>query len=314
MALTVLLVEEKRTDNTNNTKNNMIEDVSQFVCYHRSVMGMGRYGDYEMIRPQNFSKRHIPPAHIGRQSNLRGFRNHWLQRMGFLMMTPLSQLDKPFRVVYSAAAAASNEWKPSSSSMPGMEFVAWSPEKDASSLREQVQRMAKTAILILASDQDKTAAFFLPEGATLILLGNAPLDWDFWNNNSLLRVHLVIDSSQDAVDCLIRDDLSRLEDNNEAPNITEAEHRTDFDKNNRSIALIHGRPPTSRVHCVGEKLFPDRNAASWYRFVNQVFRDIPISDDTEADDVDDATQLLLFHSRYPCGKPTTKQVGRWVSL
>lgn len=264
------------TQNYNNTgrkdnNNGMIveDDGPQFVCYHRSVMGMGRLGDYEMIRPENYSKRHVPPAHIGRQSNFRGFRKHWLQRMGLphtTMITPGSEGGtKPFRVVYSTSAVASNDWKPLSTNVPGLEFVPWNPEKDRSSLREQIQWMNKTAILILSSDQDKTVAFFLPEGATLILLGDAPVDWDLWNNNALLRVHLVRDSTQETVDCLIRDELSRLEDNNDPPNTAKAEHRADFDQNNRSIALIYGKPPISRIHCVGEKQFPDRNAASWYR-------------------------------------------------
>ena len=128
-----------------------------------------------------------------------------------------------------------------------------------------MQVTTKTTILVLASDQDKTAPFFLPEGTTLILFGEAQEDWDLWSNNALLRVHLVNHHTKEAMEYLIRDKLSRLEHQNEPSNTAEAEHRVDFTENNRSVALVHASSPTTRVHCVGEKMFPNNFGATLYR-------------------------------------------------
>ena len=123
---------------------------------------------------------------------------------------------------------------------------------------------AKTSILVLASDQDKTAALFLPDGATLILLGEAQEDWDLWSNNALLRVHLVTNRTDEAMEFLIRDELSRLEQQDLPHKKAREDPPVNF-INNRTVALVHDSPPTTRVHCVGEKLFPNAVGAQLYR-------------------------------------------------
>jgi len=132
-----------------------------------------------------------------------------------------------------------------------------------------MQVTTKATILILASDQkDKTAAFFLPDGATLILVGEAQEDWDLWNNNALLRVHLLVNDIKEAMEYLIRDELSRLLEQHDEPssNTITTEHRVDyFAESNRSVTLVHASPPTTRVHCVGEKMFPNILGATQYR-------------------------------------------------
>ena len=228
----------------------------EFLCWQRSVMGMGAYADHQVIRPtENLTvrqRRHIPPNHMRREATLRSFRHHCL---GKLNVTP--QRAKPYIVTYSPLV--SKDWV--SSSIPGTQNEILAP---LSSLRQQMQVTSKTSILILTSDEDKTAAFFLPEGATLILIGEAQEDWDLWSNNSLLRVHLVTNDIKQVIEYLILDEVSRLEQK-ETAFITEGDgKRIDF-VNNRSVTLVHGNPPITRVHCVGEKLFPNILGAEQYR-------------------------------------------------
>jgi hypothetical protein len=131
-------------------------------------------------------------------------------------------------------------------------------------LRRKIQVTSQASILILASQEDKTAAFFLPEGANLILIGEPQEDWDLWSNNALLRLHLITNHTKDAIEYLIRDELSRLEQQESASPLTGDGKQVDF-VNNRSVTLIHDNPPITRVHCVGEKLFPNRMGADRYR-------------------------------------------------
>jgi hypothetical protein len=229
----------------------------EFVCYQRSVMGIGAYADHQVIRPtQNWTKRqlkHVPPNHIRRETNLRGFRHHCLSKLN---LAP--QRVKPYVVAYSTLLAA--DWIPLS--IPDTQKVTLS---HLGTLREQIQVTSTTAILVLTSEEDKTAAFFLPEGATLILIGEAHEDWDLWSNNALLRVHLVTNHIKQVVEYLILDELSRLEQQEAMPFTRIGdESRIDF-VNNRSVTLIQSSPPITRVHCVGEKRFPNILGAEQYR-------------------------------------------------
>ena len=245
----------------------------KFVCYQRSVMGMGAHADHQVDRSNKKQEhqyqedkilKNTPPNHIRRETNLRGFRNFLLQKM---KVTPQRRTN-PCIVAYSSsiASTAAEEWIPSIS---GIEFMEFSP--DSSTLRQQMQVTTKATILILASNQeDKTAAFFLPEGATLILVGEAQEDWDLWSNNALLRVHLLVNDIKEAMEYLIRDELSRLleqhEDEPSSNTTTMEQYRVDnFAESNRSVTLVHASPPTTRVHCVGEKMFPNILGATQYR-------------------------------------------------
>jgi hypothetical protein len=53
-----------------------------FLCFRRSVMGIGAFADHQVIRPTQDLKepelKKIPPNHIRRETNLRGFRQRCL--------------------------------------------------------------------------------------------------------------------------------------------------------------------------------------------------------------------------------------------
>jgi hypothetical protein len=229
---------------------------NQFICLRRSVMGMGAYGDHQVIRSTQHLKepelKKIPPNHIRRETNLRGFRERCLVNLN---LTP--RRAKPYIVAYSDSVSADLL----ALSVPGIQLIKLSPVEP---WRQQIGVTSKAAILVLASNEDKTAAMFLPEGATLILVGKAQEDWDLWSNNALLRLHLVTRRVKDAVENLILDELSRLKEQSSAFTMTGDDNRVDF-ANNRTVTLVHANPPITRVHCVGEKMFPNLLGADRYR-------------------------------------------------
>jgi hypothetical protein len=145
--------------------------------------------------------------------------------------------------------------------IPGIQFVKLAPGE---SWRQQTKVTSKAAVFILPSHEDKTAALFLPEGAALIFIGEAPKDWDLWSNNALVRLHLVTSRIKEAVEYIILDELSRLEQESSAFTKTGNDYRVDF-VNDRSVTLVHSNPPITRVHCVGEKVFPNVLGADRYR-------------------------------------------------
>ena len=228
-----------------------------FLCYPQSVMGIGAFADHRVIRPTQHlkeqDKKHIPPNHIRRAMNLRGFRHRCLRN---LAIQP--RRAKPYTVAVSSSLSAEYFVH---ESIPGIQIVELSPMDP---LRKQMQITSKAAILILAAHEDKTAALFLPDGATLIIVGEAQEDWDLWSNNALVRVHLVRSRIKETVVYLILDELGRLEQQETSLIMTKDDHRLDF-VNNRSVTLVHANPPIMRVHCVGEKLFPDVLGAEQYR-------------------------------------------------
>ena len=228
----------------------------EFVCYQQSVMGMGALADHRVIRPTEHLKeqdlKHIPPNHIRREMNLRGFRQRCLWNLEII-----PQRSKPYIVAYSSSLPAEYF----ALSIPGIQMGKLIPMDP---LRKQIDVTSKASILILASLEDKTAALFLPEGSTLILIGEAQEDWDLWSNNALVRIHLVTSRIKEAVEYLILDELSRLEQQAMAFTTKGDDHGVDF-VNNRSVTLVHANPPITRVHCVGEKLVPNVLGAEQYR-------------------------------------------------
>jgi hypothetical protein len=231
---------------------------SRFICFENAVMGIGAHGDHQVSRYQYDSdqsvQERIPPNHLRRQTNLRGFRRHLLEKM---KIKP--QRSKPFVAAYSSSIPDS--WMPSE--VANLVFVKWST---ADTVSENLKIALTSSVWIARSNEDKTVAFFLPEGATLILIGQPEEDWDLWSNNAQLRAHLIVSHFQDSIELLIRDELNHLLEEPTKLNVESiVNEKVLLDNNNRTVAKIRGIPPISRVHCVGEKMYPNRLAADWYR-------------------------------------------------
>jgi hypothetical protein len=120
----------------------------------------------KVIRPTQDLKepelKKIPPNHIRRETNLRGFRQRCLF---YLNLVPRPAT--PYIVAYSDSLSADI----SILLIPGIQFVKLAPGE---SWRQQTKVTSKAAVFILPSHEDKTAALFLPEGAALIFIGEAP--------------------------------------------------------------------------------------------------------------------------------------------
>jgi hypothetical protein len=230
-----------------------------YVCLPQSVMGLGSYGDHQAFRTAHLGednqKKRTPPSHLRRASNLRGFRNAWIQKWKLL---PSRRV--PITIAYSTLLPPSL-FPAIFANITGIESIPW-PSK--SSLREKIQIATYLSILVLSSQEEKTAAFFLPEGATLILLGKPNDDWDLLSNNSQLRVHLLGGRPNQALEFIINEEILRLNlDKNLS--YTKPEEEEKLFLNNQSVSFIRGSPPITNVHCVGEKLFPNRLGSEWYR-------------------------------------------------
>jgi hypothetical protein len=230
-------------------------ETTQFVCFPNTVMGIGAHADHQVIRNlTNLSPkeiRNIPPNHMRRTDNLRGFRELCLKN---LKLVPERSI--PFILAYSSIFKSS--WIPST--LAELEIVAFSPEY---SLREQIQITIKSAILILPASHDKTAAFFLPEGSSLILIGEPQEDWDLWTNYALIRVHLLSTITHEALEYLILDELNSLKSSTDQQSDSKSEPISFA--NDRFVNLIEAPPPSTRVHCIGEKVFPNNMGGYQYR-------------------------------------------------
>jgi hypothetical protein len=245
------------------------------VCNKISVAGIGAYASHGV--PQSIANilsvstlKGVPPTSIRRASNLRGFRKYLLSNMK--MADP--ERSNLYRVVFS-----------SSVSLEILQYVQKSvPDIRVSQMPvnftvyDQIEVLSNATIFVCSLREDKPGAFFLPDGAVIIMMrepdrrgstgDNVDLatHWNFWNNNALVRTHLLDgrNFSQDvlAVEYLIRDELDRLRIDAEVVTSV-ANEPVAF--GGRLATLVHASPPTTQVHCLGEKIFPHRHGAEKYR-------------------------------------------------
>jgi hypothetical protein len=80
---------------------------------------------------------------------------------------------------------------------------------------EQIKFSSQAAIFVSVVGGGTFPAFFLPKGASLILLypTGEMLDWDVWNNYQEIFTHWIHldDLTVDAILNLVRDELDRIE-------------------------------------------------------------------------------------------------------
>jgi hypothetical protein len=83
------------------------------------------------------------------------------------------------------------------------------------SLSEQIELASKSAIFVSVVGSGTLPAYFLPKGASLILLypTGEMLDWDVWNNYQEIFTHWIHldDFTVDVILSLVRDELDRIE-------------------------------------------------------------------------------------------------------
>jgi hypothetical protein len=130
-------------------------------------------------------------------------------------------------------------------------------------LQEKVFIIIQTKILVLASQEDKTVALFLPHKAHLIILGLPNLDWGFWTNCNWIQTHSLLINISEGISYIIDEVL-----------YDKVEKYSTFDSRNESrvqlnknvdLFLVNQPPPITRIHCVAEKLIPSKHGAAHYR-------------------------------------------------
>jgi hypothetical protein len=231
---------------------------NEYICFHESLMGLGAHGDHQAFRSSQYGddyrKKRSPPNHLRRESNLRGFRNFWLQQWNLVQAHPTT-----LKMAYSSFV--SRRLISSIMKISGIEVLVW-PSK--ASTQTKLEMVIDLSILILSPTEDLTVAFFLPEGATLILIGKANEDWDLWSNNSQLRVHLLGGKPVDILQYLIREVITHWNQDESRKSKIAVKDSLPF-VNHQNVVFVNGTPPSTRVHCVGEKLFPNHLGSEWFR-------------------------------------------------
>jgi hypothetical protein len=106
---------------------------------------------------------HRPPEQMHRSNTIQRFRNYMVQ-----LMNISTQRSGSLDLVYSSQVRVMI-----------INNVIKEELKQSMPLQEQVLIILQTKILLLASDEDKTVALFLPHKTHLIIIGPPNLDWDF---------------------------------------------------------------------------------------------------------------------------------------
>lgn len=198
------------------TKLKVANAQASLVCTRHSASGMGWLTDHGMnlhgVRPSDFEN----PHNIFRSSNLIGFRNYLLKNIG--MKTP-SVLEKPHRVTFSILSSKdldrrfdfSRQVQAVRTAVPDVEvqsIAMWNYTID-----KQIEIATKSAVYISVGGGGTSPAFFLPEGASLILYGRVGerFDWDLWNNYAQVRTHWLTLSQNMENDTELLVDLVRAE-------------------------------------------------------------------------------------------------------
>jgi hypothetical protein len=200
-----------------------------------------------------------------------------------MMDMPDPERTKPHRMVFSSFVSLEIQQAVLQRSLPDDIKLSQLPAK--STAYQQIELLRNATIFVCFLREDKPGAFFLPDGAVLIMIqeptrrahpedsDNSAAHWNFWNNNALVRTHLLkakTNSSQQvlAMEYLIRDELDRLRriDAEIAVTADAAAARNEpVEFGGRFATLVHASPPTTQVHCLGEKIFPNREGAEKFR-------------------------------------------------
>jgi hypothetical protein len=191
------------------------------VCARSVLAGMAWLQDHGVNSHGYLESDFDQPENIGRGPQLARFRDHVLRNAKLTRMD-LSSAERPWNVVFSA-----------NSSKHQLRRRDFTKEMEAVKNRfgrrvhvqslllwnytvvEQMKLAAHTAIFVSVVGSGTFPAYFLPKGASLLLLfpPGEKLDWDVWNNFGEIFTHWISldDMSVDVILSLIQAELDRME-------------------------------------------------------------------------------------------------------
>jgi hypothetical protein len=189
---------------------------SNYVCAANGASGFGWLTDHGVSDhgwdPQDYEY----PVNLGRGPELRRWRRYMLNHARIPSNT---KLHSPYLVTFSINSSHSpsrridfREEIAAVANLPDVQ-VEGSLHLAELSIIEQVTIASRTAIYISVVGGGTFPAYFLPQGATLILYGDKDmyLDFDLFNNYGQVRVHwMSLSSRQNDTELLldlIRDEL-----------------------------------------------------------------------------------------------------------
>jgi hypothetical protein len=193
-----------------------------------------------------------------------------LQNLQFRDNVTVSELPKPSIVTFCTHSAATTALMKQLAEHVEREIPGTLVQRltcNEKTFREQIEIVSQTTILVTISQNDNSVALFLPVGAVMVILGDAGDDWDLWSNNALLHMHLIQADNQTelVLELVLRDELERI-DSSKSDKANDAKANDIFPFiEGRHVSLIRQRPPTTRVHCIGEKILPNNRGADRFR-------------------------------------------------
>jgi hypothetical protein len=226
--------------------------INEYICFSHAVMGIGGHGSGRYPRPRDVANEHrSPPEHMHRGGTIQSFRQYLIQKMEISNHSLRS-----FDLIHSSQVS----WVDILQNYTNFSTAELTPTIP---LREKVLMILKTKILLLASDEDKTVALFLPPKSHLIILGLPNSDWDIWTNCAWIQTHNININISKAIRYIIDEAMHEklLQHENTKPE----EKGTVQLSYNHNISLIHQPPPSTRIHCIGEKLYPTNIGAPHFR-------------------------------------------------
>jgi hypothetical protein len=225
---------------------------NDYICFSRAVMGIGGLGTSRYPRPRDVANEHrLAPEHMHRGGTIQSFRHYLIQKMEIS-----NHSFRSFDLIYSSQVSWVDILQ-NHTSFSTAELTKSIP------LREKVLMILQTKILLLASDEDKTVALFLPPKSHLIILGLPNPDWDIWTNCAWIQTHNINVNISEAIRYIINEVMH--EKSIQHDNFMLGEKSIVELNYNHNISLIHQPPPSTRIHCIGEKLYPTNIGAPYFR-------------------------------------------------
>eukprot|EP00546_Thalassionema_frauenfeldii_P019290 CAMPEP_0178904616 /NCGR_PEP_ID=MMETSP0786-20121207/5799_1 /TAXON_ID=186022 /ORGANISM="Thalassionema frauenfeldii, Strain CCMP 1798" /LENGTH=240 /DNA_ID=CAMNT_0020576093 /DNA_START=373 /DNA_END=1095 /DNA_ORIENTATION=- len=198
---------------------------SNIICAPYSASGMAWFTDHGLNRHGSTNTDFLNPHNIGKGPTLNRFRSYLLSNLGMpIDHNPLQR--KPFyNVTFSILSSKDDDRRFDFTVQSQAVQAALGKEVQVNSfamwnytVHQQIQIASQSAVFISIGGGGTAPAFFLPQGASLIVYGkeNERMDWDLWNNYARIRVHWMSTKHMDAdtkllVD-LIQDELESLPD------------------------------------------------------------------------------------------------------
>jgi hypothetical protein len=198
---------------------------TRLVCVKHAASGMGWLTDHGLNKHGSQARDFANPHNIGRARTLRNFRNYALRNLG-ISPTPTDNRQPPYQVTLSILSSRDEDRRfdfGSHATALRQEFrddyllvveriAMWNY-----TLHEQVEIATRSTFFVTIGGGGSSPAFFLPNGATLIVYGkdDEKFDWDLWNNYANIQVHWLstprMEQDIDLFVDIVRVEIDRLE-------------------------------------------------------------------------------------------------------